>query len=291
VYQTGPGVPGHRGAYVPEAAFYGFGPHLLLDSTGTQVAVLLMQAKFVRSVNIGEQVLRRGIENPLQAVQTVNRLQQVLQTHGFSLELSTDMAGFMDCRGKTRGGVPSPMFDHEISDLRGKAFWLCLQDETGEVVALQACRLDFVDTSLAEWASGWMSGLYMKRDLIMSPKRHTPYHQSRSYEVTGWLTYHGELWLSEKSKRGSGAASAFCLLGMVLAHIKWQPDAIWALIENRLAIAGHPIRFGYPTIERSFLNWAWSPDDVPSNEWLLLAESADMERIVTEYHEVGPIVP
>ena len=136
-----------------------------------------------------------------------------------------------------------------------------------------------------------MSGLYMKRDLIMSPKRHTPYHQSRSYEVTGWLTYHGELWLSEKSKRGSGAASAFCLLGMVLAHIKWQPDAIWALIENRLAIAGHPIRFGYPTIERSFLNWTWSPDDVPSNEWLLLAESADMERIVTEYHEVGPIVP
>ncbi len=239
---------------------------------------------------MGMTELRKGIENPLAVVSTINAIRDFLGEQGNSIVMSTDMKLFQDVRQTARSARTSPMFDHEITQLEGKSFWLGLKNESGDYVAFQACRLDLVDTSLAEWAVGWMSGLYMKRDMLMVPSKLEPFPSSKAYRISGRIVYHGELWLEPSPLRGSGIASAFCFLGMVLAHLKWQPDAIWALVSNRMATSGHPIRFGYPTIERSFLNWAWSPDDVPGNEWLLLADFDDMERLTSEYAEVGPIV-
>ena len=238
---------------------------------------------------MGMTELRRGLENPLAVVKTINAIRDFLAQQGNKLVMSSDMKLFQRVRQEVRQSPSSPMFDHEITQLDGKAFWLGLTNDQEEHVALQACRLDLVDTSLAEWAVGWMSGLYMKRDTLMIPSKLEPFPSSKAYRVSGRIVYHGELWLEPSPLRGSGVASAFCLLGMVMAHLKWQPNAIWALVSNRMATSGHPIRFGYPTVERSFLNWAWSPDDVPSNEWLLLADFEDMERITSEYGEIGPI--
>jgi hypothetical protein len=234
--------------------------------------------------------LRQGLEDPLAVVRTINRIHDYLQ--GFSLDvvMSEDMSEFRSTRQLLRNDLPSPMFDCEVTCLADRGFWIGLRRANGEVVALQACRLDTIDTNLAEWAVGWMTGLYLKRNVLMVPARLKPFSASRSFGVTGRVVYHGELWLDPESNRGEGVASAFCFLGMVIAHMKWQPNAIWALVSNSLATRGHATRFGYPHVERSFLNWEWSTDDVPANEWLLLAEFEDMEHLVSEYAERGPII-
>jgi len=234
--------------------------------------------------------LRKGLEDPLAVVKTVNRIADYLKDFNLDLVVSEDMREFRKIRELVREDLPSPMFDPDVTHLAGRAFWAGLKRESGEVVALQACRLDTIDTNLAEWAVGWMSGLYLKRNMLMVPARLAPFAASRSYNVKGRVVYHGELWLDPQSNRGEGVASAFCFLGMVLAHMKWQPSAIWALVSNSLATRGHATRFGYPHVERSFLNWEWSTDDVPANEWLLLAEFEDMEHLICEYAERGPII-
>ena len=234
--------------------------------------------------------MRRGLDDPISVVKTVNTIVAFLAEHGNEVVVSNDMRRFQEVRTECRDERTSPMFDYEITELDGKAFWVGIKSQPDKFVGLQACRIDYVDTSLAEWAVGWMSGLYLKRDLLMVPSRRQPYPSSRAFEVHGRLVYHGELWIEPSPLRGIGVASAFCFLGMVLAHMRWQPDAVWALVSNKLATSGHPIRFGYPRVERSFLNWSWSPDDVPNNEWLLLAEFADMENRIAEYAAMGAIV-
>ncbi len=234
-------------------------------------------------------MLHRGLSNPLAAVEVVNQLSAVCAKYGTHLRFSNDLEEFYAVRQKIRHGPPSPMFDFNVTGLRGKSFWISMVNSEDVVVGLQACRLDFVDTSLAEWAIGWMSGLYMKRDQLMVPEQLNPYPESRSYKLKGDIVYHGELWIASSTRRQPGLADAFCFTGMVLSHMKWQPDAIWALVSNTMAVRGMATRFGYLRQERSFLNWKISPDDVPHNEWLLLVEKSDMEHLLAERASKGPV--
>ncbi len=234
-------------------------------------------------------MLHRGLKDPLAAVEVVNQLTAVYERFGTRVRFSNDLEEFYSVREEVRGGLPSPMFDFNVTGLKGKSFWLCLLNADDVVVGLQACRIDTVDTSLAEWAIGWMSGLYMKRDQLMVPERLKPYPESRSYQLKGNIVYHGELWIASSTRRQPGLADAFCFLGMVVSHLKWQPDAIWALVSNTMATRGMATRFGYLRQERSFLNWKISPDDVPHNEWLLLLEKNDMEHLLEERASNGPI--
>lgn len=234
-------------------------------------------------------MLHRGLRNPLAAVEVVNQLISVCEQFGTRLRFSNDLETFYSVRREVRHGPPSPMFDFNITGLKGKSFWICLLNSDDVVVGLQACRLDMVDTSLAEWAVGWMSGLYMKRDQLMVPAQLEPHPDSRSFNVKGKIVYHGELWIANSARRQPGLADAFCFMGMVLSHMKWQPDAIWALMSNTMAMRGMATRFGYLRQERSFLNWKISPEDVPHNEWVLLVEKTDMEHLLEERSSKGPM--
>ena len=234
-------------------------------------------------------MLHRGLSNPLAAVDVVNQLTAVCEKYDAHLSFSNDLEEFYAVRNHVREGNPSPMFDFNVTELEGKSFWIGLRDSDETVIGLQACRLDLVDTSLAEWAIGWMSGLYMKRDQLMVPAQLKPYPESRSYRLRGNIVYHGELWLASPARRQPGLADAFCFMGMVASHLKWQPDAIWALVSNTMATRGMATRFGYLRQERSFLNWKISPEDVPNNEWLLLLEKNDMEHLIEERSKMGPI--
>ena len=52
----------------------------------------------------------------------------------------------------------------------------------------------------------------------------------------------------------------FPRLGMLLAHLKWQPNAFWALMGNSMVTRGYVARLGYATQERGFLQWIWRPE-------------------------------
>ena len=58
---------------------------------------------------------------------------------------------------------------------------------------------------------------------------------------------------------------------MLLAMVKWQPEAIWALTGQSMATRGHMVRMGYGHLEQSFLTWEWEPDGAEQAEWIGIA--------------------
>jgi hypothetical protein len=203
--------------------------------------------------------------------------------------MSNDMAAFAAAKIEARGVVPSPMFDLNYGNLTNKAFWICVRDQDNRVVGLNAYRLDFIDTTLADWVVGWMSGLYMKAGLLMVPEHLQPTRTSKSHQLSGWLCYHGELWLEKATRGPRDVGEAMTLAGHMLALLKWQPDALWALVDQRVGLRGIGILNGYPHAERSFLQWAWRPEDISENEWLLVAESHELQQAAEDRLNLGLI--
>lgn len=227
-----------------------------------------------------------GIPNPLAAVNLINALVARAQALDVEPFVSSDFESFATERHRLRNEAPSPMFDPLVGRLAGKAFWLGARNRAGEVVSLQAYRLDYVDTTLAEWAVGWMAGLYMKRHELMVPAHLEPPPHSRAARVSGKVVYHGEIWLMP-NLRSRGYFDTLPFLGMMLAYLKWQPDAVWGLVNDQMATHGHVTRMSYPHIERSFLRWQDCPASIPSNEWLVLAERSDLDYLVEERAATG----
>ena len=82
------------------------------------------------------------------------------------------------------------------------------------------------DPNLAEWVLGWMMGLYARRREMIVPRAVMPPEHSLSHLIRGRIVYHGELWIDKHCKVGF---PVFPRIGMLLAMVKWQPEAIWAL--------------------------------------------------------------
>jgi hypothetical protein len=234
-------------------------------------ALSAVAASPVAAVRWSEGNPEAGLPNPLAAAEVVHGLVERARSLDIDPFFSVDFGEFVRQRLAVRGAIPSPMFDPAVGRLQDKAFWLGARNKQGEVVSLQAYRLDYVDTSLAEWAVGWMAGLYLKRHELMVPAYLEPPSNSRAGRVRGRLVYHGEIWLSPTLKNRS-YFDTMPFLGMLLAYLKWYPDAIWGLVSDQMANHGHVTRMKYPHLEPSFLRWQHCPEGIPKNEWLVLAD-------------------
>lgn len=172
------------------------------------------------------------------------------------------------------------MFDAATCRTLGeRGFWMSAMDRNGEIVGLQAFRLDEADPNLAEWVLGWMMGIYARRREMIVPRGVLPPEHSLTHLIGGRVVYHGELWIEKHSR---GCFSFFPRLGMLLALIKWQPNAIWALTGQSMATRGHMVRMGYGHLEQSFLTWEWEPDGAEQAEWIGIAERRHLEFSVAE---------
>ena len=69
---------------------------------------------------------------------------------------------------------------------------------------------------------------------------------------------------------------------MLLAMVKWQPEAIWALTGQSMATRGHMVRMGYGHLEQSFLTWEWEPDGAEQAEWIGVALRRHLEFSIAE---------
>ncbi|MGH6906278.1 MAG: hypothetical protein ACREDX_00290 [Aestuariivirga sp.] len=218
--------------------------------------------------------------DPLQTVAAITQLIDAGAQLGFSFALSSDFAEFARQRRLARNGDVSPMFDPAVSREIGESgFWMSALNAQGQIVGLQAFRLDDAQPNLADWALGWLMGLYLKRrEMILPRQLHTPDHSLASL-VRGKVAYHGELWIEKHSK---GCFTVFPRLGMLLALVKWQPDAVWALVGESMATRGHMVRMGYGHIEQSFLVWEWKPKGAETIEWIGIAERRHLEFAIAE---------
>jgi hypothetical protein len=230
-----------------------------------------------------------ALADPLAAVEAVAGLLAFGRSHGLHLEISSDFDEFVRARRETRGDQVSPMFDPAVSQLdEARAFWLSARLESGQVVALQAFRLDIVHPNLAEWALGWMAGLYLKRKELVLPKRIEPVNHTRAATMCGKIVYHGELWI-ERHQRTRHCFEVFPRAGMLLAHLKWIPDGLWCLVSDSMATRGHLVRMGYGHLERGFFSWEWAPNGAEAIEWVGLADSRHLEHLIAETASTGSL--
>lgn len=225
-------------------------------------------------------VAAAGLRDPLKTVAAASMLIEAGAEMGFRFNVSNDFTDLARQRRLLRNSDVSPMFDAATSrNLDERGFWMSAADKDGKLVGLQAFRLDEADPNLAEWVLGWMMGLYARRREMIIPRAlQTPDH-SLSHLVRGRVVYHGELWIDKHSK---GCFNVFPRLGMLLALIKWQPEAIWALTGSAMATRGHMVRMGYGHLEQSFLTWDWEPEGADQSEWIGIAERRHLEFTIAE---------
>ena len=181
-----------------------------------------------------------------------------------------------------RGIRVGPMHDCDVCDFSGeRAFWMYLTDKDGEVVGLQAFRCDFIDTSLADWLPNYMIGVYMRRQVLMVPSHAKPPLGSVSERLRGRLVYHGEIWLA-KTIKGRNVFDGFTRLGLLISHLKWNPEATWGLASEQMAKHGHMTRVGYAILERGILRWHWYSEGIDAVEYLTMIEKSSLENIIDE---------
>ena len=221
-----------------------------------------------------------GLADPLKTVAAISGLIAAAQDLGLTFQISSDFAELARQRVTARASDVSPMFDAAASrGLHERAFWMVAKNAQDETVGLQAFRLDDADPNLADWVLGWMMGLYARRREMIIPKAVQPPDHSLSHLVRGKVVYHGELWIDKHTK---GCFPLFPKVGMLLALIKWQPEAIWALTGQAMATRGHMVRMGYGHLEQSFLTWDWEPHGAEQTEWIGIADRRHLEFSVAE---------
>ena len=223
-----------------------------------------------------------GLHNPMGMARVCMQLEKELASKGFYISQSADFQLLSEARMNSRGGKVGPMHDHTLCDFsKERAFWMGLHDNTGKTVGLQAFRLDYVETSLADWLPNYMIGVYMRRNEVMVPSHPSPPRGSISERLRGKLVYEGELWL-DKQIKGRQAFDDFTRLGLFLATIKWNPDAIWGLASEQMAKHGHLGRIGFTTLERGVLRWTWASDGIDLIEYLAVIEKQSIEQLLEE---------
>lgn len=227
--------------------------------------------------------MAHGLGDPLAAARAIAAVDGTLMKRGFKSSLDTDFAAFSAIRRKLRSGKPeSAVFDPLASAITpNRAFWMSLADAEGQLVALQAFRADHAEPTLADWALGWMLGVYLKRSELVVPQRIMPPANSVAHKVSGTVVYHGELWLNREI-RGDQILEPFARLGMLLSYIRWRPKAIWALTDSKMAHYANMPRWGYAHQERGFMSWQLEPDGACTSEWLSVADRPSLERLIRE---------
>jgi hypothetical protein len=223
-----------------------------------------------------------GIRDPLGAALVTSALHRELQDLGYTVAQSADLHALNDLKLQVRGERVGAFHDPDVTSLpEDRFFWLSLADPAKKVIALQALRLDIVDTSLSDWAQNYTIGLYMRRQELLVPAHASPPKGSIAERLKGKLVYHGELWV-DKSVKNRRISEAFGRLGLLLGLIKWQPDAIWGLVAQSMATHGHVTRIGYSYLERGFFRWQMQSEGIDPVEWIAIAERPALEALVDE---------
>ncbi len=224
----------------------------------------------------------QALSDPFAVARAVAILEADMCEMGFEPRMRHDFEAFRDLRREVRNSEEAPLFDPEVTTLTPeRAFWMEAVDAEGKTRALQAFRLDVADPDLGEWALGWVLGIYLKRNELIIPASVTPPENSISRRISGPVVYHGELWV-ERRVRARRLVEVFSKLGMLLALMKWQPRALWALTGSAMATRGHMIRMGYVRMEPGFMRWQFVPEAADSDEWLGLAEAEALERLAQD---------
>ncbi len=216
--------------------------------------------------------------------QYISIIDQIAERHGMQIEVSTDFETFREIRSAQADRPPiSPIFDPQVCEINEtNGFWIKGTSDTGELVHVQAVRLDHLsNVTLAEH-------LYQYRDIYAPPGvevdlDHSEFGTTPSSQViSGKVCYHGELWLKggRNGFRGHGLTAALPRLALALAHITWTPDYMFGLVHPMAACKGLAAREGYMHLEPGGILWQRVDRNEIYDEWLVWMSHRDLQYLM-----------
>lgn len=224
--------------------------------------------------------------NELKVVRFVLGVTDAARNAGVHIEMRTDFRRLQELTEKLDGRDPvSPIFDWRKSGINGAhGFWIEGTDKKGDVVLMQAARLDDLgNKTLAEH-------IQENRDLI-----HTPYFKADTKnsifnscyylsEITGRVVYAGETWISPNGPyRGKGLASICSRMAFGLSLLRWRPDYMYGLATHDLALKGIAAKYEYYHTHPLGVRWKRADGDGLVDEWVTWMTARDLADVTRAY--------
>ena len=164
------------------------------------------------------------------------------------------------------------------------AFWLAARNSEGQVVSVQAARLDQLgELSLADF---WMQ---QQRRIYCDPYPDISaelgdWHCPDAYHISGLCVYHGNMWI-RKEWKGRNLSRPLCRLGQLIAFAKWEFDYIYCFIQKELVSKGFAAHQGYNHTSPCGTEWNIAPDHIRGDDYLCYNRPADLAHLVRVTNE------
>lgn len=228
--------------------------------------------------------MSQPLEDPLKAVKAVGRLTAKARDFGIEVHAGSDFDEFFELVRDVRGREPSIFFDPGLFGLNKETgLYIVGRDQhTEKVVHLQAFRSFYFNEPFRNAIANYMIGMHTRRGEAARPRRLDTSETEVTRRLRGLTLYHGELWIKSGKAKSlmEGPVDILPRLGMLAAYLKWQPQAIWALVPDRMIRRGLVARYGYPYVEKDFAKWDDITDMVDDEEGLAVAFRSDLEDMV-----------
>lgn len=201
---------------------------------------------------------------------------------GIQLELHTDFEHMLECSESVDKLPLTPMFHPEKSEIGAhNGFWLKGTSFDGELVHMQACRVDDLSATTLHLHLESLHAFYADPARTAEDGETCECHAPAACGITGTVCYHGEIWLKggKNGFRRRNLTAMTPKLVLAIALTRWYPDYIYGMIQRGIATKGVAARYGYRRFQPHGMIWT-VPSSGTLDEWLLWNSRRDLIDLV-----------
>lgn len=206
-------------------------------------------------------------------IQYIDTFTDIAASLGMHLQRGTDFQEFraLSTKQPLKPHV-NPAFDPDCTDISSKnGFWVIGHDETGELVHSQAIKLlDLSNGNLGEHFDDHLED-FRSYGYNFDFKNCRSYLTSAASQISGRVSYHGELWIKggPNGFRGGCLATILTRLMMTMSLHSWSPDYMIGLQSPMTSCRGLAVREGYMHTEQRSIVWPRSDSPEALEDWLV----------------------
>ena len=214
-------------------------------------------------------------------IESIGSAVGIVNSFGIQLQIGSDFEEFRRI-SEIQPLKPhvNPAFNPDYCDLaNGDAFWMIGFTAAGEIVQTQAMKLIDVRESTLE--------KHLETNFHDFRSHGYDFDMDRSYwclsnnaaNITGRISYHGELWIKggPNGFRGGCLATILTRLMLITGMQIWSPDYMIGLQSPMTSCRGLACREGYMQVEQRSMVWQEKNDNPPQEDWLVWMSREEAE--------------
>lgn len=189
----------------------------------------------------------------------IRNIRSIIKSFGITVQTGNNLKIFSELvASQPLRHKMAPAFDpNTLCMPHVSALWMVAYKEDGEIVCTQAIKLlDLGQRNLEQYLSENIWEIHpFGFDPEVSDARCFLSEESRN--ITGYVTYHGELWLKGGPQGVRGGSLAILMTRLILLEsiARWSPDFLIGLQSPVTACRGLSIKEGYMRLEQRSVIW------------------------------------